>query len=174
MSPMAAGSPERAKRALVKVLLTIAAVYSVRLTLTRDSSDEDCIKAFRRVSLRAHPDKGGLLAHSQAINSAKDAWDKLRHNKSGRPRGSAQKRGATDLSTSQAQRADKKKGLRIQSLGVLLTYCGVRDQAQWQNFVAHVRAKLSLWEVKYWCATCLLYTSPSPRDATLSRMPSSA
>ena len=24
------------------------------------------------------------------------------------------------------------------------------------------------------CHTCLLYTSPSPRDATLSRMPSSA
>ena len=24
------------------------------------------------------------------------------------------------------------------------------------------------------CAACLLYTSPSPRDATLSRMPSSA
>ena len=25
-----------------------------------------------------------------------------------------------------------------------------------------------------WCRRCLLYTSPSPRDATLSRMPSSA
>ena len=25
-----------------------------------------------------------------------------------------------------------------------------------------------------WCDSCLLYTSPSPRDATLSRMPSSA
>ena len=25
-----------------------------------------------------------------------------------------------------------------------------------------------------WCKVCLLYTSPSPRDATLSRMPSSA
>ena len=25
-----------------------------------------------------------------------------------------------------------------------------------------------------WCGDCLLYTSPSPRDATLSRMPSSA
>ena len=25
-----------------------------------------------------------------------------------------------------------------------------------------------------WCRDCLLYTSPSPRDATLSRMPSSA
>ena len=28
--------------------------------------------------------------------------------------------------------------------------------------------------VFYWLWTCLLYTSPSPRDATLSRMPSSA
>ena len=27
---------------------------------------------------------------------------------------------------------------------------------------------------KFWAWTCLLYTSPSPRDATLSRMPSSA
>ena len=26
----------------------------------------------------------------------------------------------------------------------------------------------------WWAKTCLLYTSPSPRDATLSRMPSSA
>ena len=35
------------------------------------------------------------------------------------------------------------------------------------------------WEQKdtsqrHWEFTCLLYTSPSPRDATLSRMPSSA
>ena len=30
----------------------------------------------------------------------------------------------------------------------------------------------SLWQQQHW--TCLLYTSPSPRDATLSRMPSSA
>ena len=27
---------------------------------------------------------------------------------------------------------------------------------------------------QYWVQSCLLYTSPSPRDATLSRMPSSA
>ena len=26
----------------------------------------------------------------------------------------------------------------------------------------------------YWCKSCLLYTSPSPRDGLLSRMPSSA
>ena len=30
------------------------------------------------------------------------------------------------------------------------------------------------WEVSEDGKTCLLYTSPSPRDATLSRMPSSA
>ena len=29
-------------------------------------------------------------------------------------------------------------------------------------------------ETDYWDTICLLYTSPSPRDATLSRMPSSA
>ena len=28
--------------------------------------------------------------------------------------------------------------------------------------------------IKTWSRSCLLYTSPSPRDATLSRMPSSA
>ena len=28
--------------------------------------------------------------------------------------------------------------------------------------------------VAYWIKTCLLYTSPSPRDRTRSRMPSSA
>ena len=30
------------------------------------------------------------------------------------------------------------------------------------------------YEGKWFVGTCLLYTSPSPRDATLSRMPSSA
>ena len=32
----------------------------------------------------------------------------------------------------------------------------------------------SVEEEEYFTYTCLLYTSPSPRDATLSRMPSSA
>ena len=30
------------------------------------------------------------------------------------------------------------------------------------------------WTYVAWPGACLLYTSPSPRDATLSRMPSSA
>ena len=39
--------------------------------------------------------------------------------------------------------------------------------------------KITKYDPEYWglsamCTDCLLYTSPSPRDATLSRMPSSA
>ena len=37
-----------------------------------------------------------------------------------------------------------------------------------------VNHKHSCMEYIYRLYTCLLYTSPSPRDATLSRMPSSA
>ena len=35
-------------------------------------------------------------------------------------------------------------------------------------------AGLIKYLMRHWHSTCLLYTSPSPRDATLSRMPSSA
>ena len=38
--------------------------------------------------------------------------------------------------------------------------------------VVDVRETKGLWMMHVCC--CLLYTSPSPRDATLSRMPSSA
>ena len=48
-----------AKRELVKVLRALAAKYKVTLSLTRESSNQDVDKAFRRVSLKVHPDKGG-------------------------------------------------------------------------------------------------------------------
>ena len=35
------------------------------------------------------------------------------------------------------------------------------------------KGQMQRWAVE-WAATCLLYTSPSPRDGLLSRMPSSA
>ena len=41
----------------------------------------------------------------------------------------------------------------------------------WHNYM---RKKICEAPKKIHCITCLLYTSPSPRDATLSRMPSSA
>ena len=40
--------------------------------------------------------------------------------------------------------------------------------------VQHALSVSTEMAIPYWDYTCLLYTSPSPRDATLSRMPSSA
>ena len=61
---MAAGGPHQAKRAFVKVLLSIAALSAARLQLTRDSLDNVCAKAFKKLSLKVRPDKGGSLAHA--------------------------------------------------------------------------------------------------------------
>ena len=40
----------------------------------------------------------------------------------------------------------------------------------------YIRGTAGVWQIKFRkkLSSCLLYTSPSPRDATLSRMPSSA
>ena len=48
----------------------------------------------------------------------------------------------------------------------------VYDDPAYADVVVELKAKLADLRVKY--KDCLLYTSPSPRDATLSRMPSSA
>ena len=48
-----------AKRALVSVLRVLAALYTVVLKVNREASDADVLKAYRRVILKAHPDKGG-------------------------------------------------------------------------------------------------------------------
>ena len=58
-----------------------------------------------------------------------------------------------------------------------------RAVADWQSLASDADAEYDdVIEIKgediepfvTWGITCLLYTSPSPRDATLSRMPSSA
>ena len=52
--------------------------------------------------------------------------------------------------------------------------CGV----SLSNNYGHVTPSVDVYNIMYMyvcgALTCLLYTSPSPRDATLSRMPSSA
>ena len=52
---------DAAKRELVKLLRSLALVYSVVFSLTRDSADADVLKCFKQVSRKAHPDKGGKL-----------------------------------------------------------------------------------------------------------------
>ena len=63
---MAAGMFQAAKRAFVKVLLALAVHYSLRLgALSRDSTDEAVLRAYKRVLLRVHPDKGGTKEKTQ-------------------------------------------------------------------------------------------------------------
>ena len=62
-----------------------------------------------------------------------------------------------------------KKSLAWIGIGGIVTsiigYVAVRQQLKWMKEQAEINT------IPY---PCLLYTSPSPRDATLSRMPSSA
>ena len=64
-----------AKRTFVKVLLQTAAAYDIALSLTRDSSAAAVEAAFRKVAVRAHPDKGGSLAYQQGLNAARAKWE---------------------------------------------------------------------------------------------------
>ena len=45
---------------------------------------------------------------------------------------------------------------------------------RWRNQAAAVERSRSTWRERALAGDCLLYTSPSPRDRTRSRMPSSA
>ena len=71
---------DAAKRELVKVLRELAAKYTVALSLTRESPDKDVTKAFRKVSSKAHPDKGGLLADFQKLSATNDVCQGLLKN----------------------------------------------------------------------------------------------
>ena len=50
---------DAAKRVLVVLLRTLAATYNCAVGVTRDSSDAVIRKAYRTMSLKTHPDKGG-------------------------------------------------------------------------------------------------------------------
>ena len=100
---MPARSLQQAKRSFVTVLLTIAALDSVRLMVSRDPSDEDCANSFKRVSPKARHNRGGFLAHLQPLNATKETSDKARRNNT-RNREGPKMRGSSDAAATQTQR----------------------------------------------------------------------
>ena len=156
---MAVSPALSARRALVKLLLTLASLYSVAVDLNRDSCDKTVATAFKKVFLKAHPDKGGTDQHAQQLNSAKAAWDKAKAEQpKGRPAtsGSAQRPKAGKRAPSWEAALGSEvvnKSFRINSIGVLLTYFGVQGHAQWKRFLDHVASQQRAWGVTYWCAT---------------------
>ena len=130
MPRMAVSSSTAATRALVSVLLVLARSYLVVLEVNRDSPTEQVLKAYRKVLLKVHPDKGGKKADTQKLQEVKEAWDKAR-------KGSA---GKTDSTTGAvAVRAAQRKEYRVNAQVVLLTYQGVAGLGQWHRFVAWAR-----------------------------------
>ena len=77
----------QATRAFVKVLLTVARVCEIALSVNRDSCEKDLVKAYKRVALRAHLDKGGTDEHFRTLQDAKEKWEVPRATKADRPRG---------------------------------------------------------------------------------------
>ena len=57
---------QSAKRAFVAVLLEVARLYAVPTAVNRDSLDAQVLAAYRKVILKAHPDKGGLQLFSRS------------------------------------------------------------------------------------------------------------
>ena len=66
---------DTAKRTLVRLIKCIAAMYSVVILLTRESTDVEVRAAFKKVARKAHPDKGGTPEHQKALNAARDTWE---------------------------------------------------------------------------------------------------
>ena len=74
---------DAAKRVLVVLLRTLAATYNCAVGVTRDSSDAVIRKAYRTMSLKTHPDKGGAEEDQQNLNNAYQAWCEAARDKGG-------------------------------------------------------------------------------------------
>ena len=89
---MPVGPVQAAKRALVRLLQALAAAYRVAVVVSRDSSDVEVNRAYRRVAANVHPDKGGSTKDVQCLNAARDEWLGARRRASGGQEGTERRR----------------------------------------------------------------------------------
>ena len=138
-----------AKRALVKVLLTLASKYGVALQVNRDAEDKDVLSAYKRVALKAHPDKGGTNKDFQKLQAAKEKWE---HERAQCPTPGRPPTPADGLVVGSEADDAPENGYRVDSAAVLLTYSGEWSHTLWRKFLQFVRAQLKAWSVWRWCA----------------------
>ena len=142
------------KRALVSILLELARSYGLSFKLSRDSPDADVKKAFRRVSLKVHPDKpGGSEASMKKLSDAWSKWIEAGKARKKRGRPSTGDGGNQGLAPVGGKKQPKNKEFRIQGRAVMLTYQGIASEASWSPFLAFVSEHLEGWKIKYWTAT---------------------
>ena len=65
-----------ATRAFVNVFLALARAYELVLNVNRDSPRECLVKAYKKLLLKAHPDKGGRKEDVQKLQKAKEDWER--------------------------------------------------------------------------------------------------
>ena len=68
---MPASKLAAATRAFVSVLLALERAYDLALQVNRDSAHDAILRAYRKVLLKAHPDKGGSHADTLRLQAAK-------------------------------------------------------------------------------------------------------
>ena len=156
---------DNAKRDLIKLLQELARRHNLVLAVSRDSTDKEVLKAFKKVALKAHPDKGGRQQDFQRLSAAKDKWEDFLKNKrpAGRPRAADEdnkrkERPKTGKSFTIAVPPDAKKEYRITSQAVLLTYQGFSKDRRvvllaWGRFVKFFEDNVREWGVRHWSAT---------------------
>ena len=155
---------DRAKRALVALLRYLATAYGCVVDVTRGSDDAAVRRAYRLVSRRVHPDRGGSEEDQKKLNGAHDDWCKAQREKGprGRPAQGAdrpeahseQRAAAPSGLAEQAGAPPPRAAFRVETQAVLLTYQGITGGVQqWERFVAFVRKQQKVWRVQYWTAT---------------------
>ena len=81
---MGVSSVGAATRAFVAVLLLLARRYELLLEVNRDSSPERVVKAYKKLLLKVHPDKGGRKEDAQNLQAAREKWESARKGSSGK------------------------------------------------------------------------------------------
>ena len=140
------------KHALVSLLLELSRVYGLTLDLNRDSPDDKIKTGFRKVILRAHPDKpGGSEETTKRLTAAWEDWTKSQKPR-GRPTSTSTPAAGGKMCGVPSEKR-RKKEFRIQAQAVMLTDQGLDDTSSWSPFLAFVADRLVDWKAKNWCAT---------------------
>ena len=145
---------QRAKRAFVSVLLTLATAYGLHVDVTRESGDETVQAAYRKVSRSVHPDKGGCDEDAQRLNTARDAWQDAR--RAGQPAGRPLRRPAAATPLHASALTESRRTCRVNATAVLLTYQSWPSgsgTATWEAFCRFVSEHVEAWAVKHWAST---------------------
>ena len=148
------------KRALVSLLRILATLYGCCVGVTRESLDCDVRKAYRTVSKKVHPDKGGNAEDQKRLNVTYREWcDAAFDTKAPKAKGTAKKgKNGEPQAPVVAATAGGRKTFEFRSQAVLLTYQGFEADPttaldQWVRFKAFVAGSLRLWGATRWTAT---------------------